>query len=88
MNHRPYTLDNGFANDCLEVTDVCKGQISLPGLWEIPMYATFDSSTANGIHLMVRVISRMPREEGRWLTTSSFAENRTRGWTALIWTPS
>lgn len=25
------------------------------GLWEIPMYATFDEKGAAGIHLMVRV---------------------------------
>ncbi|KAM0749461.1 hypothetical protein T439DRAFT_343434 [Meredithblackwellia eburnea MCA 4105] len=48
----PYTLDNGFVNDCLTVTDVCKGQLKLPGLWEIPMYAIFDQRGATGIHLM------------------------------------
>lgn len=48
----PYTLDNGMANDCLEVDGSCKGQPVLPGFWEFPMYATFDSRGTNGIHLM------------------------------------
>ncbi|KAJ6617434.1 hypothetical protein B0H10DRAFT_2033369 [Mycena sp. CBHHK59/15] len=33
----PYTLDNGMANDCLEVEGSCKGQPALPGFWEIPI---------------------------------------------------
>ncbi|GAA5932124.1 hypothetical protein JCM10213_006761 [Rhodosporidiobolus nylandii] len=48
----PYTLDNGVANNCLEQTDICKGQLKLPGLWEIPMYSTFEPSSTTGIHLM------------------------------------
>lgn len=48
----PYTLDNGMANDCLAVSDICKGQPQLPGFWEFPMYAMFDSLGAAGIHLM------------------------------------
>lgn len=48
----PYTLDNGMANDCLEVTDICKGQPKIPGFWEIPMYAFFDNLGAAGPHLM------------------------------------
>ncbi|KAF8215626.1 hypothetical protein K438DRAFT_1798990 [Mycena galopus ATCC 62051] len=48
----PYTLDNGMANDCLEVDGSCKGQPALPGFWEIPMYAFFDSAGAAGPHLM------------------------------------
>jgi peptidoglycan/xylan/chitin deacetylase (PgdA/CDA1 family) len=48
----PYTLDNGMANDCLEVEGSCKGQPVLPGFWEIPMYAFFDSLGAAGPHLM------------------------------------
>jgi len=46
----PYTLDYGFANDCLSVDGLCNGQPVLPGFWEFPMYAQFDS--AGGIHLM------------------------------------
>ncbi|KAK7063546.1 carbohydrate esterase family 4 protein [Favolaschia claudopus] len=48
----PYTLDNGMANDCLEVDGSCKGQPVLPGFWEIPMYAFFDQRGDAGIHLM------------------------------------
>lgn len=48
----PYTLDNGMANDCLEVPGMCKGQPSLPGFWEFPMYAMFDKLGAAGPHLM------------------------------------
>ncbi|KAL8293266.1 hypothetical protein RQP46_000960 [Phenoliferia psychrophenolica] len=48
----PYTLDYGAANDCLDVDGICSGQIKLPGLWEIPMYAIFDEQGAAGIHLM------------------------------------
>ncbi|KAJ7656978.1 hypothetical protein DFH06DRAFT_466784 [Mycena polygramma] len=48
----PYTLDNGMANDCLDVADSCKGQPVLPGFWEIPMYAYFDNRGAAGAHLM------------------------------------
>lgn len=50
----PYTLDYGFANDCLQISDVCKGKLKLPGFWEIPMYATFETAnTDTPIHLMV-----------------------------------
>lgn len=40
----PYTLDNGLANDCMVdgLTGVCQGQPKIPGLWEIPMYTTFN----------------------------------------------
>lgn len=48
----PYTLDNGMANDCLRIDNVCKGQPVLPGFWEIPMYAFFDELGAVGPHLM------------------------------------
>ncbi|SCV73021.1 BQ2448_6946 [Microbotryum intermedium] len=48
----PYTLDNGLANNCLDLTGVCKGALKLPGLWEIPMYAVFGSNNASDIHLM------------------------------------
>ncbi|KAK7051762.1 family 4 carbohydrate esterase [Favolaschia claudopus] len=48
----PYTLDNGMANDCLEVEKSCKGEPKLPGFWEIPMYAFFDKQGVAGPHLM------------------------------------
>ncbi|KAG6916870.1 hypothetical protein DXG01_004851 [Tephrocybe rancida] len=48
----PYTLDNGMANNCLTVTDTCKGEPKLPGMWEIPMYAFFDDRGVSGPHLM------------------------------------
>lgn len=48
----PYTLDNGLANDCLAVDGICKGEPKLPGFWEIPMYAFFDSRGSAGPHLM------------------------------------
>ena len=48
----PYTLDNGMANDCLAVDNICKGEPKLPGFWELPMYATFDQRGVDGPHLM------------------------------------
>jgi hypothetical protein len=48
----PYTLDYGMANDCLTVNETCKGQLKLPGFWEIPMYAYFDKRGVAGPHLM------------------------------------
>ncbi|CDZ97989.1 carbohydrate esterase family 4 protein [Phaffia rhodozyma] len=49
----PYTLDHGLLNDCNTFEDICFGKPQLPGFWEIPMYALFDSSgNANNIHLM------------------------------------
>jgi peptidoglycan/xylan/chitin deacetylase (PgdA/CDA1 family) len=48
----PYTLDNGLANDCLSVPNICKGEPKLPGFWEIPMYAFFDNKGVAGPHLM------------------------------------
>lgn len=48
----PYTLDYGFANDCLDVPNLCQGQPKLPGFWEIPMYAFFDERGSSGVHLM------------------------------------
>ncbi|KAF8971773.1 hypothetical protein BDZ97DRAFT_1913677 [Flammula alnicola] len=48
----PYTLDNGMANNCLDVPGTCKGQPKLPGFWEIPMYAFFDDRGVVGPHLM------------------------------------
>nr|AEY62513.1 left border a protein [Ustanciosporium gigantosporum] len=48
----PYTLDNGMANDCNSVDNICAGQPKLPGFWEVPMYAIFDSRGAAGAHLM------------------------------------
>ena len=48
----PYTLDYGMANDCLDVPGLCQGEPKLPGFWEVPMYATFDSRGTEGPHLM------------------------------------
>jgi hypothetical protein len=48
----PYTLDNGLANDCLSVPNICKGEPKIPGFWEVPMYSMFDTRGINGIHLM------------------------------------
>ncbi|PWN50971.1 hypothetical protein IE53DRAFT_368458 [Violaceomyces palustris] len=48
----PYTLDNGMANDCQAVENICNGEPKLPGFWEIPMYAVFDERGAAGAHLM------------------------------------
>jgi len=49
----PYTLDYGMANNCLDDTlGLCKGQPKLPGFWEVPMYALFDTRGQEGIHLM------------------------------------
>jgi hypothetical protein len=48
----PYTLDNGLANSCLTIPNICKGQPAIPGFWEIPMYAFFDDLGAAGPHLM------------------------------------
>jgi hypothetical protein len=48
----PYTLDNGMANDCLMVSDICKGAPKLPGFWEVPMYCFFDNLGVAGPHLM------------------------------------
>lgn len=49
----PYTLDHGMANNCLDDTlGLCKGQPKLPGFWEVPMYALFDTRGQEGIHLM------------------------------------
>lgn len=48
----PYTLDNGFANDCLAVDGLCQGEPKLPGFWELPMYGLFDQRGVNGVHLM------------------------------------
>lgn len=48
----PYTLDYGLANDCLALSNACKGQPQLPGFWEVPMYAFFDDRGVAGPHLM------------------------------------
>lgn len=40
----PYTLDNGLVNNCADVEGICGGQPALPGIWELPMYATFDDN--------------------------------------------
>ena len=48
----PYTLDNGLANNCLNIPNICKGEPKLPGFWEVPMYAFFDERGVAGPHLM------------------------------------
>jgi len=48
----PYTLDYGMTNDCLNGGGLCKGQPKLPGFWEVPMYAMYDSRGQAGVHLM------------------------------------
>jgi hypothetical protein len=48
----PYTLDNGLANDCLSLTDACKGKPQINGFWELPMYGLFDNRGVEGVHLM------------------------------------
>ena len=48
----PYSLDYGFANDCLAFEGLCKGEPKLPGFWEVPMYAFFDKRGVVGPHLM------------------------------------
>lgn len=48
----PYSLDNGMANNCLDVPGLCKGEPKIPGFWEIPMYAFFDDRGVDGPHLM------------------------------------
>jgi len=47
----PYTLDYGLRNDCF-TAGFCNGEPAIPGFWEFPMYATFDSRGASGTHLM------------------------------------
>lgn len=68
----PYTLDEGIANNCLE-RDICRGQLKLPGLWEIPMHAIFEPNDPTKIHLMVcRLLESGVGEEADVF-------NRTRG---------
>lgn len=45
----PYTLDHGIVNDCLGQIDLCGGKVTVPGLWEIPLYGI---SGPDGTHLM------------------------------------
>ncbi|KAK4053645.1 hypothetical protein OIO90_003884 [Microbotryomycetes sp. JL221] len=64
----PYTMDNGLANNCLDVTDVCRGQVKLPGLWEIPMYSIFEGNDTTGIHLMDPWLDTSdPSESVQWM---------------------
>ncbi|GAA5834205.1 hypothetical protein JCM5353_006950 [Sporobolomyces roseus] len=66
----PYTLDNGLANDCLVVTDACRGQLKLPGLWEIPMYAIFENNDPSKIHLMDPWLEGSPDAVLQWMKDS------------------
>ena len=48
----PYTLDHGVVSECTDRTNLpnlCNRQISIKGLWEIPMYQIAGSQ---GVHLM------------------------------------
>lgn len=63
----PYTLDNGMANDCLMVDNICKGEPKLPGMWEIPMYAIFDDKGAAGVHLMDPWLDGQPSDVINWM---------------------
>lgn len=58
----PYTLDNGLANDCLNgVPGICQGQPVIPGMWEIPMYATFDTDGRPHLYVSFVIQLRMLR---------------------------
>ncbi|KAI9021455.1 hypothetical protein CLU79DRAFT_753375 [Phycomyces nitens] len=63
----PYTLDHGMANDCW--TGICgAGQIQLPGLWEVPMYAVLDNGSIP--QLMDVYIAGTPEDVSQWSTSS------------------
>ncbi|KAI7870793.1 hypothetical protein BDF14DRAFT_1720279 [Spinellus fusiger] len=63
----PYTLDYGMANDCW--TGICgTGQVQLPGLWEVPMYAVLDNVSIP--QLMDVYISGTPQDVTQWSTTA------------------
>lgn len=69
----PYTLDNGMANDCEAVANICAGEPKLPGFWEIPMYSTFDASSANGAHLMDPWLDGSANDVYNWMTSTFLA---------------
>lgn len=56
-----------MANDCESVANICGGEPKLPGMWEIPMYATFDASSANGAHLMDPWLEGEPDDVLQWM---------------------
>ncbi|KAI7868079.1 hypothetical protein BDF14DRAFT_1796138 [Spinellus fusiger] len=61
----PYTLDNGMANDCW--TGICApGQVKLPGVWEVPMYAVMDDK--NIPQLMDVYLAGTPQAVTKWST--------------------
>ncbi|KAI9027447.1 hypothetical protein CLU79DRAFT_739243 [Phycomyces nitens] len=59
----PYTLDNGMANDCW--TGICAaGQVKLPGVWEVPMYAVLDNKSIP--QLMDVYLAGEPQDVTQW----------------------
>ncbi|KAI8391802.1 uncharacterized protein BYT42DRAFT_209423 [Radiomyces spectabilis] len=59
----PYTLDNGMANDCW--TGICTaGEVKLPGLWEVPMYAVLDNGSIP--QLMDVYMAGQPEDVAKW----------------------
>ncbi|CAO3632038.1 unnamed protein product [Cunninghamella blakesleeana] len=64
---RPYTLDNGMANDCW--TGICDtGKVKLNGIWEFPMYAVMDN--ANTPQLMDVYLAGSVADVNAWSTTN------------------
>ncbi|KAG2200221.1 hypothetical protein INT47_009859, partial [Mucor saturninus] len=71
----PYTLDYGMANDCW--TGICgAGQSKIPGLWEIPMYAVLDNTSAP--QLMDVYIAGQPKDVEDW-SLKTFNKHYTGG---------
>ncbi|KAI8371499.1 uncharacterized protein BYT42DRAFT_580470 [Radiomyces spectabilis] len=59
----PYTLDNGMANDCW--TGICaSGQVKLPGVWEVPMYAVMNNLSVP--QLMDVYLAGTPDDVKKW----------------------
>lgn len=65
----PYTLDNGFANDCYQ-PGLCaeQGGPKIPGMFEIPMHAVHD--TAKTPHLMDPYLEGTLENVSGWLRTN------------------
>jgi hypothetical protein len=72
----PYTLDNGLVNNCADIEGVCAGQPVEPGLWELPMYATFDD--AGTPHMMDPWMDALSNTTGvgNWLRNTFTAHCR------------
>jgi len=58
----PYTLDYGLANDCW--TGICAANVVAPGMWEIPMHAIMDGTTA---YSMDPQLNGTPDKVAQWL---------------------